>query len=121
MTLPMKAAAEHIEVPPPAAPEEPGPFSLADADRVRKILGTAGFTEIEVKPDDRTAVLNEDGLDADVESRFDMGPLTRLMDDATDEQRELVRGSVREALAPYYEPNAPKLVHATWIVTAKAS
>ena len=119
MTLPLMAAAKHIELPPPPGPDEPGPFAFADADRVRKILEGAGFTSVEINPDDRAVPLDKAGLDADVASRFEIGPLSRLMDDATDDERELVRGSVREALAPYYEPEGPTMTFAAWIVTAK--
>ncbi len=119
MTLPLTAAAKYVEVPPPPGPEEPGPFSLADADRVRKILDGAGFTSIEIDPDDRAVPLHKDGLEADVTSKFEIGPLSRIMEDATDEQRELVRGSVRDALAPYHEPDGPTMMFASWIVTAK--
>lgn len=119
MNLAMKAAAEHVEVPPPTPPEDPGPFFLADADRTREILDGAGFTSISINPDDQIAPLDRDGLDADVASRFEIGPLLRIMDDANDEQRELIRGSVRDALAPYYEPEGPAMMFAAWIVTAK--
>ncbi len=119
MTLPLMAAAKHIELPPPPGPEEPGPFSFADADRVRRILDGAGFTSIEVRPEDQAVPLDKAGLDADVASRFEIGPLSRIMQDATDDQRELVRGAVREAIAPYYEPEGPTMMFAAWIVTAK--
>ena len=119
MTLPLMAAAKHIELPPPPGPEEPGPFSFADPDRVHKILEDAGFTSIEIDPDDRAVPLDQDGLEADVASRFEIGPLSRIIQDATDDQRELVRGSVREALAPYYEPEGPTMMFASWIVAAK--
>src|SRR5262249_6517301 len=35
MLVPLMAAAAHITLPPPPAPDAPGPFSFADADRVR--------------------------------------------------------------------------------------
>lgn len=121
MTLPMMAAAEHIELPPPPGPEEPGPFSFADPDRLRRILGDAGLASIAIGPDDRPAPLDRGGLDADVASRFEFGPLSKIMETATDDQRELVRSSVREALAPYYEPGGPTMIFASWIVTARAN
>jgi len=121
MTRAMKAAAKHVEVPPPAAPDDPGPFFLADADRVRKILDGAGFTSVDLQRNDQIVPLDEDGLEADVASRFESGPLAKIMDDATEDERDLIRGSVREALAPYYEHGGPTQMFATWIVTAKAS
>src|SRR5690606_20261850 len=38
MALPLGAALEHIELPPPPAPDQPGPFSLAEESRVLDIL-----------------------------------------------------------------------------------
>ncbi len=41
---PLAVVAQHIPLPPPSAPGEPGPFSLSDKDRVQTILSAAGFT-----------------------------------------------------------------------------
>ncbi len=41
---PLAVVAQHISLPPPSKPGEPGPFSLSDKDRVQAILTAAGFT-----------------------------------------------------------------------------
>ena len=53
MTVPVAALASLIAPPPPPPPGAPGPFSFGDGERVRKILGEAGFERIEVEPHDR--------------------------------------------------------------------
>jgi len=52
LTGPLKAA-EHLLPPqPPADPLAPGPFAFADPERVRRILGKAGFGEVAIRPFD---------------------------------------------------------------------
>ena len=41
---PLSVVAQHIPLPSPSEPGEPGPFSLSDKDRVHAILSAAGFT-----------------------------------------------------------------------------
>ena len=48
------AAGRDLPKPPPSAP---GPFALADPDRVRDILGNAGFTDIQLDPLERGHVV----------------------------------------------------------------
>lgn len=45
---PVLAAAEHVDLLPPPGPTEPGPFSLADPQRVRDLLDEAGFVEVTI-------------------------------------------------------------------------
>jgi ubiquinone/menaquinone biosynthesis C-methylase UbiE len=49
MAVPMAAAARVIPSPARPGPEAPGPFSFADPNRVRGILGGAGFTDVTVE------------------------------------------------------------------------
>lgn len=44
--VPMLAIAKHVPLPPPPEPGTPGPMSLADTDRTRGILETAGFEDV---------------------------------------------------------------------------
>jgi SAM-dependent methyltransferase len=48
--IPNQAAAGLVEMPPPPGPEEPGPLSFGDPERVQRILGAAGFQRIELEP-----------------------------------------------------------------------
>src|SRR2546427_6919777 len=43
--VPLRAAAQHLTLPPPPAPDAPGPFAFAAPNRVRGILPRAGFAE----------------------------------------------------------------------------
>jgi SAM-dependent methyltransferase len=47
---PLMAAYKHVPKLPQQGPEDPGPFAFASEERVRRILGAAGFTGIEMEP-----------------------------------------------------------------------
>ena len=50
--LPYAAAVKHAPAPPRPGPEDPGPFSFADAARVQRMLGAAGFSGVTLTPHD---------------------------------------------------------------------
>lgn len=120
MTLPLKAAVEGggIEPPaPPADPLAPGPFAFADPDRVRGILGDAGFKDVEIKPHD--AMIGGNPLDESVELALRVGPLGALLRENPD-KRDQVVGAIRDLLAKHVGPDGVRLPGAVWIVTARA-
>ncbi|MBU1376559.1 MAG: class I SAM-dependent methyltransferase [Alphaproteobacteria bacterium] len=117
MVLPMAAASPHLPPAPPPEPDAPGPFAFADANRVRDILGAAGFAGVEVQPFDLK--IGSGGLDTALEVALKVGPLGRQLRENPD-QREVVIAAVRAALAPHETPDGVKLGSATWIVTATA-
>ena len=53
MTLPYTAAEAQLPPTLPSAPDAPGPFAFAEPDRVRHILSSAGFRDIELAQHDR--------------------------------------------------------------------
>src|SRR6185369_3541531 len=71
---------------PEPPPEAPTPFSLADPDRVRRILGDAGYDHIDVAPVDEPIDLGDDTDDA---YRFveTMGVVKGLLEDLDDAGR----------------------------------
>jgi SAM-dependent methyltransferase len=75
MYVPVGAAAQVIPLPPPPAPDAPGPFSFGDPERVRGILSGAGFVDVDVAPYEGTLTLPGGGdVDATVEFLLQMGP-----------------------------------------------
>jgi SAM-dependent methyltransferase len=52
MTAPFKAAEPLLPPLPPSDPLAPGPFAFADPERVRRILGEAGFAQVAIRPFD---------------------------------------------------------------------
>ena len=118
MTLPMAAALAHLPPPAPPEPGAPGPFAFADPERVRTILGTAGFTDIAVTPHNEK--IGGGDLDTVVGLALKVGPLGAMLREHPD-QRDTVIASVRAALAAHNGPDGVKLDSATWIVTARVS
>jgi SAM-dependent methyltransferase len=117
--VPLMAAMQHITLTPPP-PDAPGPFSFADADRVRGILDGAGFTEIELAPWDTVMTLGGvTNLDQAVELMLEVGPLARAMRESDAAARTAVSAALREALAAHHTAEGVRLSGAVWIVTAR--
>jgi len=120
--VPLQAAAPHLTLPPPPAPDAPGPFSFADAERVRGILGGAGFEEIAFEDVQQKLTIGGAGS-VDDAVRFlieGVGPTSAALRDAAPEVRDRVRAAVRDALAPMVTPSGVQAGSAAWIVTARA-
>ncbi|HKA14905.1 MAG TPA: class I SAM-dependent methyltransferase [Myxococcota bacterium] len=117
MTVPFAALATFLTPPPPPPPGAPGPFSLGDPDRVRGILGDAGFERIEIAPHGGDLVLGR-SLDDAVTFTLSAGPASRLLDTATPGDRARAQRVVRDALAPHVRGGAVALAGAIWLVTA---
>ena len=118
MTLPYTAAEAQLPPAPPPAPGAPGPFAFADPDRVRHILSSAGFRDIELTRYDRK--IGSGDLEQTLAVSLKIGPLGRALGEHP-EKRTLVIDSVREALRPHVdEDGIVRLDSASWIVTARA-
>ncbi len=120
VSIQMQAVLPLVPPPPPVGPEDPGPFSFADAARVRGILSQAGFTEIAVEPFDTEVALG--GmlvLDDAVDFSLEIGPATALLKDAPDDVRAKARDTVRAALQVHQTKRGVMLAAGAWIVTAK--
>lgn len=118
MSAPFAAALPHVPqdaLPPPPEPNAPGPFAFADPDRVRDILGQAGFTDIEIRPYDRKIGGND--LETTVGLSLKVGPLGALLRDRP-ELTDTVVDAIREGLRPHCSDDGVFLPSATWIVTA---
>jgi SAM-dependent methyltransferase len=117
MTAPMAAAAAQLPPgPPPADPDAPGPFAFADAQRVRDILGSAGFADIDVAPVD--ALIGGNSLPDALTVALRVGPLgARLRENP--ELRPKVADAVRAVLAPNLRDGEVWMPGAVWIVTAR--
>lgn len=119
-TLPVRAAAQHIELPKPPDPFAPGPFAFADAERTRAILSSAGFTAIKIdKYDLRYPIGNTADFEKAVDFTLEIGPVSALLMDKPDSLRQAVRGSIRAALEPHRTPEGVVLDSAAWLVSAR--
>ena len=118
MTVQLAAAAAQLPPSPPPTPGAPGPFAFADPARVRHILSSAGFRDIDLTPCDRK--IGGGDLEQTVIMSLNIGLLGRALLEHP-EKRALVVDDVREALRPHVdEDGIVRLGSATWIVTADA-
>jgi SAM-dependent methyltransferase len=119
---PLSAAYKHVPKLPQQGPEDPGPFAFASEARVRRILGEAGFTgvELEACPMLLDAAIGR-GLDGAVQGAFEIGPVSRALEGQPEQARAAVAASIREALTPFVKGDAVLLPASVWIVTARAS
>jgi SAM-dependent methyltransferase len=122
MMAPLQAIYQHVPKLPPQGPEDPGPFAFASEERVRRILGEAGYKAVEME----AVGLSLDiaigrGLDAAVQAAMQIGPGSRALDGHPQETRAAAAKSVKEMLTPYVRGTSVPLSGSIWIVTARAS
>jgi len=119
LLVPLQAAYRHVPRLPEVGPEDPSPFSFANAHRVRDILGRAGFSAIDMEPIDISLDLaNGGGLDAAVDTAMGIGPASRALDDQPAALRAAAADSIRAVLGQYQVGNRVPLPGTIWIVTA---
>jgi SAM-dependent methyltransferase len=101
----------------PAEPGTPGPFTLADADRVGELLEQAGFTEIEL--DSLEIVQRDPDFDTWWTGHLDMSTLARrAVEDGDPLVVEAARAQIREGLAPYTDADGGLAIPGRTILAA---
>jgi len=103
-------------------PGNPGPFYFSDPDRVRGILGGAGFTDVAVDPHQSRMNL---GAAATLEEALaysrHIGPAARAMADADPKLRPALDAAITGALAPFATADGVWTDAAMFIVTARSA
>ena len=120
MLVPGMAAMSVVGELPVPGPDEPGPFSLADPDKVRAVLGGAGFSEVELEPHNDVIVESEDRIPLVVEASVRMGPAREAVRERGPEVEEQVRRAVEDALRQRVEGGELRATRGVLLVTARA-
>ncbi len=109
------AMGRDLPVPPPEAPT---PFSLADAARVRSLLGAAGFVAIDLDAIDEAMVF---GTDADDAYGFlqTMGIVEGLTHDLDLSSRAEALARLRAAVEAHEQPGRVAFGSSAWLITAR--
>jgi hypothetical protein len=117
----MAAAAPHLALPPPPAPDAPGPFSFGDAERVRHILEGAGFAAIRIEPETLPMAPGGGDLDEAADTFLEVGPVAAALRElkAGEALRERVRLAVRASFEPHTRGGRVELGSAIWLVQAR--
>jgi uncharacterized protein YabE (DUF348 family) len=119
MMLPLQAAYEHVPRLPEVGPEDPGPFSFASEDRVRRVLSKAGFSSIAMEAVDFSLdIAVGRGLDVAVQDALSIGPVSRAIDGQAPDVITTVASSIHAALEPFQQASTIPLDAAIWITTA---
>ncbi len=119
-SAPAAAISDLLPEPPAADPLAPGPFALADEERLRGILERAGFVELALRPlDFRACVASEGGVEAAVPFVMQTGPVGSALGEAPDEVRAAAALRLKTALAPHEDNGRVSLGAAAWLVEAR--
>ena len=118
---PYKAAAPHLPEQEKPDPEAPGPFAFAEPDRVTRILGLAGFSDVRVEAFDAPLTLGRTG-EAEEAMRFivQVGPVSRALATGTEAQRAAAERAVTAALQSADGPEGIRLGAQCWFASARA-
>ncbi len=99
MLVPAAAVASVTgSLPPMPGPAEPGPFSLADPDRVRAVLDAAGFESVAIAPHADQVVISEERIREVALTSLRAGGVREALRDADDQTRERALAAIEEAL-----------------------
>jgi SAM-dependent methyltransferase len=107
------ALAAGRDLPPP--PPDAGPFSLSDPDRVRVLLMTAGFADVEL---DGTTAGMWFGNDADDAHRFVLGLMGWMLEGLDDAGRTRAIDALRATMAAHETPDGVLFESAAWTIQA---
>lgn len=121
LCVPGAAAGRFVDVPDLTNGDGPGMFSFADGDRVRALLGAAGWTAVELEPVTTPLLVGGGGTTDDAVAFLRSGTLGRRLLDGVDGDTEAqVLAEVRVALAPHTQPEGVRLDAGVWLVQARA-
>jgi SAM-dependent methyltransferase len=115
--VPAGGALSYVPFPDLGPEGAPGSFSLADADRTRRVVAEAGFEEIEISEITEQMFLGDNAVDA---TEFLQGTgMARLLFEGVDADTERKAiGAVRDALESHEQPEGVWLGSAAWLVAA---
>jgi SAM-dependent methyltransferase len=116
MATPLSAAMEHLPPQPRPDPHAPGPFAFADAERLKSILGQAGFADVAITPHDQKVELGM--LDEAVEHSVRVGALSRLLNENPDAVDPVVE-TLRDTLREFAGDGIVRMGAGVWIVSAR--
>jgi SAM-dependent methyltransferase len=118
--VPLTAAYRHVPKLPEVGPDDPGPFSFHNEERVQRILREAGFAGVAMTPVDLTLdVARGQGLDAAVQNALEIGPAHRALMDQPEAARLAAAAEIRTALAALQVGQTVPLGAAIWLVGAR--
>lgn len=118
IAVPAMAAVAHVGIPELPPPGAPGPFALADADRIRGLLESTGLVQVSIDETKHGVTMGRDPEDVvSFMASDEMG--RRLFEGKDPETVKAATDAALEALAPFATPDGVVLGGAYWLVTAR--
>ena len=125
VSIPARAAFAHVPPPDAGKPGDPGPFSLADADRLRQVLSDAGFADVAMQEVAEQMPLGDsvdDTLAFIRRSEIGEGLMSGAKSAGTDPgNTERAWDAVRQALEAHASRGELTFTGTAWLVTARRS
>jgi SAM-dependent methyltransferase len=118
IAVPGAAAAPFVDLAALGDPAQPGPFALADPDRLQLLLGRAGLAEVAVQAVAESLLLGSDVPDTAAFLQA-TGIGRTLLADADAETSGRVAAAVHAALRRYLSADGVRLGSTAWLVTAR--
>ena len=102
--------------PPAPDPDNPGPFSLSDPDRVRALLHGAGFADVDLRSVSEPTTYGETLEEA---HQFVLGLLGWMLDGQDQRRRADSVDALRRTLATHQTADGVRFRSAAWLITAR--
>lgn len=116
MTVPVKAAAQFVEIP-PMPPNAPGQFGFADSKWVEHILTESGWRDVEIDAFDTVCSMPAVNLRSFLNN---VGPVSRLLPNQEESRKQQIVDATIEQLEPFREGSEIRFDAACWLVRARA-
>lgn len=117
-TEPRDAAAIIVGLPPPPAPDAPGPFSLGRSEHISSLLSHARFVDVSISPLDRELLIGRGDVDEAIEFYLRLLPTGYLMFEPDHHLVDRLRVALRTVLDSHRREGEVRLDSASWIVVA---
>lgn len=111
------AMRDHVPVLDDARPGDPGMFSLAEPDRIRDVLDSAGFESITTTPAEAPMRFGRDAEDT-TWFLLSSGPVRYALDQSDPAGRHGARRAITTALDPFERSDGLWLRGSSWLVSA---
>lgn len=118
MLVPVLVAKDFLQLPPRPGPEEPGPFSFADPERVKRILTNGGFTDIQIQPHDHAMVMG-DTVEEAIQTALEVGPVGSVASEADAATQQALNQAMAKKLSEFAALEGVRLGASIWCVTAR--
>jgi len=97
-------------------PNAPGQFAFADGERVRGILASSGWKDVEIQPIDIACSVARSDL---LEYVTKLGPVGVALREADEDTRARTTAAVRAAFEPFIQGDTARFNAACWLVSAR--